>query len=243
MLHQRRVGVVIPAHHEERHLARVIARQPDWVDLIVVVDDASRDATFEVARALQLDDPRLHVIRLGFNQGVGFAIMRGYAHCASRGMDVVAVMAGDDQMDPAELPGVIAPVASGEADYAKGNRLAHPEARRMPRLRRFGTHLLARLTGLIAGLPELDDAQCGYTAISREAIEALDLEAVYPRYGYPNDLILRLSERGLRIAQPVVRPIYADEVSGLRIHKVIGPISGILLRGALRRVGNSSNQK
>ena len=62
------------------------------------------------------------------------------------------------------------------------------------------------------------------------------LDALYPRYGYPNDMLLRLAEQGARLAQPTVRPVYADEISGLRISRVIAPISGILLRGALRRI-------
>ncbi len=238
MLYERCIAVVIPAHKEEKLLARVVSRLPTWIDQVIIVDDASPDDTFSVAMQCARQDERVQVIRFGFNQGVGAAIMRGYRRALDGGAEVIAVMAGDDQMDPAELEGVCAPVALGQAGYAKGNRLAHPEARRMPWLRRVGTRGLAKVTGLIAGDWSLDDAQCGYTAIGKEALEAICLEHVYPRYGYPNDLILRLAERGVTIAQPTVRPIYADEVSGLRVHKVIMPISGILLRGTARKIGH-----
>lgn len=236
MLHNRRIAVVIPAHKEEKLLARVVDRLPDWIDVVVIVDDASPDDTFGVARRCAEHDARVQVIRFGFNQGVGAAIMRGYRRAVHQGAEVIAVMAGDDQMDPAELEGVCTPVALGQAGYAKGNRLAHPEAQRMPWLRRMGTRGLAKITGVIAGDYSLDDAQCGYTAISKEAIETLCLDDIYPRYGYPNDLILRLAERRVTMVQPTVRPIYADEVSGLRVHKVIVPISGILLRGTARKI-------
>ena len=235
MLHGKSVAVVVPAYREELLIARVLKRLPAWIDMIVVVDDASPDDTFEMASQCAKQDARVHVIRRAYNHGVGSAIMRGYQHAMYHGVDVMAVMAGDDQMDPDELEGVCAPVARDLAGYAKGNRLTHPDARRMPRLRRAGTHFLGRLTGLIAGVPGLDDAQCGYTAISKEALASIKLEHVYPRYGYPNDLILRLAKAGVTITQPMVKPIYADEVSGLKIHKVIGPISGILLRGCIRR--------
>lgn len=232
----QKVAVVVPAYREERLLPRTLGRIPGYVDLIVVVDDGSPDETFAVARRAARRDGRIEVIRLGFNQGVGAAIGAGYRRAVQRGAQVVAVMAADDQMDPADLPQVLEPVVAGRADYAKGNRLAHKEAKKMPWLRRLGTNGLARVTGLVAGRPGLRDSQCGFTAISAWAIGELDLSVLYPRYGYPNDLILRLAELGARIEEPVVRPVYADEVSGLKIHKVIGPIAGILVRGAARRV-------
>ena len=230
------IAVVIPAYREERILPRTIGRLPAWVDHVFIVDDGSPDATLATARRCAEQDPRIQVIPLGVNQGVGRAICAGYAAALDTDAQIIAVMAADDQMDPADLPAVLSPVASGQADYAKGNRLAHPERRAMPPLRRFGTRALARITGLISGYKGLQDTQCGYTAIHRDALARLDLSALYPRYGYPNDMLLRLAEQGARLAQPTVRPVYADEISGLRISRVIAPISGILLRGALRRI-------
>jgi len=229
-----RVAVVIPAYNEELLIARTVGRVPDFVDYVVVVDDASADHT-HIAAAAALNGRPSAVLRLKQNQGVGRAISSGYRAAIAAGADVIVVMAGDDQMDPADLPLVLAPIVEGRADYVKGNRLAHPMAQEMPKVRRFGTHILARVTGVVAGLSELDDSQCGYTAITALAVHRVDLDRVYPRYGYPNDLLIRLSEAGLRIAQVPVRPVYADEVSGLAIHKVILPISTILLRGAARK--------
>ncbi len=236
MLLDQRVAVVVPAYREEALLGRTLARIPSYVDDVIVVDDGSPDATFEVALRCAREDARVRVRRLGYNQGVGRAIIRGYQEAMALGADAIAVMAADDQMDPSELPSVLEPILEGRAEYAKGNRLAHHEAQRMPPVRRLGTHLLGRVTGWIAGLPDLDDAQCGYTAISRRALSRLPLDSIYPRYGYPNDMLLRLGEVGARVVQPTVRPVYADEVSGLRVHKVIVPITGILARGLWRRV-------
>lgn len=233
-----RIAVVIPAYCEIDLLPRTVEAMPAFVDDIIVVDDGSPDRTFEVAAALAQADPRVHVVRMGFNYGVGRAISRGYRVALELGADVVAVMAADNQMDPADLAAVIDPVIGGRADYAKGNRLAHPDSHQMPALRRAGTRILGKMTGAVGGVAALDDAQCGYTAISAHALAHVPLDALYPRYGYPNDLILRLAELGARIAQPVVRPVYADEKSGLRIPAVILPITGILARGALRRANN-----
>ena len=233
-----RVAVVIPAYREARLLPRTLSGIPPWVEHVVVVDDGSPDDTAQVAEAYAADDPRVDVVRLGQNQGVGRAIVTGYARAVELGAEALVVMAADDQMDPDDLPAVLAPLVSGQADYVKGERLSHPEAHRMPPVRRVGTRVLARLTGWASGLDGLDDTQCGYTALRRETFEALAPvhERLFPRYGYPNDLLIRLAEIDARVAQVTVRPVYADEVSGLRVHRVIVPISGILLRGAARRL-------
>lgn len=231
----KRIAVVIPAYCETRLLPKTVQRMPDFVDQIIVVDDGSPDQTFEVADQLAKADPRVDLIRLGFNYGVGRAISRGYERALELGADIIAVMAADNQMDPDDLLNVIDPILEERADYAKGNRLAHPQSRKMPPIRRVGTRLLGRMTGAISGFWELDDSQCGYTAISAETLAQVPLDKLYPRYGYPNDLLLRLAEIDARLAQPVVRPVYADERSGLRVRAVILPITGILLRGAFRR--------
>lgn len=230
-----RVCVVVPAFREEQLIERMLKRVPRDVDHVVVVDDASPDQTFARATAAAQADDRIVVRRLPHNVGVGGAIIEGYRVAGELGADVAVVMAGDDQMDPDDLPRLLAPIVDGSADYVKGNRLAHPDARAMPRVRRIGTHLLARITARVAGLPTLDDAQCGYTALRLSWLAQLPLDKIYPRYGYPNDMILRLAEAGAKIAEVVVRPVYADERSGLVPARVVWPIGRILVRGALRR--------
>ena len=236
MKYEQPIAVVVPAYREERLLPRTLGTIPDYVDDIIVVDDGSPDRTFEVACDCAADDKRIEVVRLGFNYGVGRAITAGYERALELGAHTVVVMAADAQMDPDDLPRVIDPVVSGRADYSKGDRLSHEQARKMPPVRRFGTWLLARLTGAVAGRPSLRDSQCGYTAISAEMLRRLPLSKLYPRYGYPNDLLLRLAEVDAQVAQPVVRPVYGDEISGLKITAVALPISGILLRGLVRRL-------
>lgn len=230
MLAGKRIAVVIPAYREERLIARTLSTIPDWVDVIYVVDDASPDQT--VGRATAVGDPRVRVLVHPKNRGVGAAIVSGYLAAHSDHAEVVAVMAGDAQMDPADLPAVLAPVLAGEADYVKGNRFRSLERRNMPVLRRWAGKGLALATRWVSGL-DVDDCQCGFTAISRHAIGSVPLSDLWPRFGYPNDLLVLLAQSGLRVREVTVRPIYADEQSGARPwHALL--ILGLLVRRALR---------
>jgi glycosyltransferase involved in cell wall biosynthesis len=229
------VAVVIPAFNEADKIAATLRTVPPLVDHVLIVDDGSRDGTAACARVVA--DPRVEVMVHVRNRGVGAAISSGYARALEVGSDVVAVMAGDGQMDPADLPRLLTPVVEGGADYAKGNRLAWPGAwREMPAVRLAGTVALAWLTGAVTGYRRLSDSQCGYTAISRSALLAIGPARMYPRYGYPNDILARLSEVGARVVDVPVRPVYGPAWrSGLRPSRVIIPLTGILARAAVRR--------
>ncbi|HTQ07034.1 MAG TPA: glycosyltransferase family 2 protein [Polyangiaceae bacterium] len=225
MLEQARVAVVVPAYREERLIARMLARVPAYVDAIYVVDDASSDGTSHVAR--HAGDRRVSVLRHEANRGVGAAIVSGYRAALADGHDVLAVMAGDDQMHPDDLEPLVRGVLAGAA-YAKGNRFIHPEAGRMPLARRAGGAFLSAVTRAASGL-DVSDTQCGFTALAATAAAALPLDELWPRYGYPNDLLLLLAARGLRVVEVPVRPVYADERSGLRVWHVLS-ILGVVWR-------------
>ena len=172
MLQERRIAVVIPAYCEARLIGRTIATLPDFVDAIYVVDDGSPDDTSLAAAAST--DARLRVLRHEKNRGVGATIITGYRAALAEHADVVAVMAGDAQMDPADLPAVLAPVVAGRADYVKGNRFRSRERRNMPWLRRVAGQVLSLATRLASGL-DVNDCQCGFTAVSRRALATLPL--------------------------------------------------------------------
>lgn len=231
------VAVVIPAFREEDRIADTVRSVPAFVDHVVVVDDASDDATSAAARAA--GDRRLVVVRHAENRGVGAAILTGYREARALGADVAAVMAGDGQMDPLDLPAVLGPVARGEVEYVKGDRLQHPSVwRDMPIHRLVGTSALAWMTRHAAGLPSLSDSQCGYTAIGAGAMECLLREGMWSRYGYPNDLIGTLARHGYRIREVPVKPVYRGEASGLRPWHIF-TIGYVVGRVAARRAALS----
>lgn len=226
MLGSARLAVVVPAFSEARLVGRTLTRMPAIVDTIYVVDDASPDGTANAAMAV--GDARVRCIRHDVNRGVGAAIVTGYEHALADGHDVMAVMAGDDQMHPDDLLSLVDAVLGG-ADYAKGNRFLHPEARRMPVARRAAGEVLSLATRLATGL-RVSDCQCGYTALSARAARRLPLSELYPRYGYPNDLLGMLAARGLKVVEVPVRPVYADERSGVRPWHALTVLRVILRR-------------
>jgi glycosyltransferase involved in cell wall biosynthesis len=234
VLQERRIAVVIPAYCEARLIGRTIATLPDFVDAIYVVDDGSPDDT-SLAAAAASTDARLRVLRHEKNRGVGATIVTGYRAALAEHADVVAVMAGDAQMDPADLPAVLAPVVAGRVDYVKGNRFRSRERRNMPWLRRVAGQVLSLATRLASGL-DVNDCQCGFTAVSRRALGTLPLGELWHGYGYPNDLLLLLAQHGLSVAEVTVRPVYADEQSGVRPwHALL--ILGLIARRLLRTPG------
>lgn len=239
MYEGKSIAVVVPAHDEERLIGRTLGTMPDYVDRVVVVDDASRDATAErVAEIAAASDGRIVLVRHERNQGVGGAIATGYEWVRDQGYDVAVVMAGDAQMDPADLPALLDPVVSGSVDYAKGNRLFTGEAWKViPRVRYFGNSMLSLLTKIASGYWQVADSQCGYTALSRRALEMVDWGRTYRRYGQPNDLLVRLNVYDFAVADVPVRPVYGiGEKSGVKPLRMIPRLALLLARLFLFRM-------
>jgi glycosyltransferase involved in cell wall biosynthesis len=236
MFEGKRVGVVVPAYDEEALIGATLGGIPSLVDRIIVVDDGSSDHTGE--RALELGDPRVEVISHERRSGVGAATLTGYRRALADGLDVVVVMNGDNQMDPEDLPALIEPVASGELDYSKANRLASGQAWQLiPKTRFFGNAVLSMLTKIASGYWHVADSQSGYTAVSREMLEELDLDRIYTNYGFPNDMLVHLNVWNARVRDVPSRPIYGvGERSNMRYRHVVPRIAWLLVRGFFWRL-------
>lgn len=235
MYRDLRVAVVVPAHNEQRLIGKVISTMPGLVDHILVVDDASTDDTASAAEAVV--DPRLEVITLPENQGVGGAILTGHARALDLGADVSVVMAGDAQMDPAFLPSLLDPIADGHAGFTKANRFFGPGSfAGMPRHRIVGNIVLSFLTKAASGYWNLFDPQNGYTAIHRSALERLQLERIARRYEFENDLLIKLNIARVPARDVPVPAVYGDEVSGMRLSRVAPRILRQLWRGFWERM-------
>jgi len=235
-----KVAVVIPCYDEGHLIARVIETMPDFVDRLYVVDDKSSDDTAEIIQRFAAADPeRIQFIGHPINQGVGGAIASGYKAALADRMDVTVVMAGDAQMDPDDLPAIVAPVARGECDYTKGNRLFTGDAWYIiPRVRYLGNSMISLLTKIASGYWHVADSQSGYTAIGLKALETIDWDKMYKRYGQPNDLLVRLNIHSFRVRDVTIRPIYnVGERSGIKPLRMIPRLSWLMFRLFLYRMG------
>jgi glycosyltransferase involved in cell wall biosynthesis len=235
VLEGKSVAVVVPAHNEERLVATTISEIPGFVDRILVVDDASADTTAERAAAA---DERVELIRHEVNRGVGAAIVTGYKRAIEHEVDVTCVMAADGQMAPEDLETLARPVALGEVDYAKANRLVSGQAwELMPRTRYLGNAALSFLTKIASGYWHVADSQSGYTAVDLETLRMLDLDRLYPRYGFPNDILVHLNVWNRRVRDFPSRPIYGvGERSEIKLRTVVPRISWLLFKGFLWRL-------
>lgn len=235
MYQGRRVAVVVPAYNESAHISEVISRMPDYVDLIVVVDDASTDGTAE--KVEELGDPRVQVVRHPAQRGVGGATISGIRSALGRAADLIVKVDGDGQMDPARMSDLLDPLVRDGYDYAKANRFLDSAAlRQMPLPRLLGNFALTFLTKLASGYWHIFDPQNGYVAITGEAARALDLEGIAQGFFFENDLLINLNVFHRRVKDVPIPAHYGDEQSKLRLNRVLMTFPLKLLSGFCRRI-------
>lgn len=208
---------------------------------ILLKEKQQADISFFVASQIVNDNPstdRVILINHLNNGGVGAAIARGYKWCRDNNIDCTAVMAGDGQMDPAELKSICLPVIEENIDYVKGNRLIHGSARLIiPKTRFFGNSILSILTKISSGYWHVSDTQTGFTAISLNALNAITLHEIYRSYGMPNDMLVKLNIAFCTLKEVKIKPVYnIGEMSKMKITKVIPKISWLLFKSFFKRL-------
>src|SRR5215471_18384400 len=234
MYRNKTVAVVMPIHNEALQIEKAIHRVPQFVDLIIAVNDGSTDATSEILS--RITDRRLVKLEHDRNRGVGAATKTGYLFSLGAGVDLIAVMDGDGQMDGRDLHKLLDCALTG-IDYAKGNRFLKSDSIDcMPRLRYFGNLFFSRLTRNAASFHQDLDAHCGYTVIKSRALARLPLEQLYDRYGFPTEMFFASCRAGLTIASVPVRTVYGDEISGINPLTTVPAIFFLIVRSYLRRL-------
>jgi glycosyltransferase involved in cell wall biosynthesis len=224
---EQRIVVAIPAYRAERTIADVVQTLPAFVDNIIVVDDCSPDRLFDVAAALP--EPRLILLRHEKNRGVGGAMVTAYERALELGCDIVVKMDADGQMDPDRLSELLDAMLNGHFDYAKGNRFLHRGAlSAMPRHRLLGSLALTFLTKMASGYWHIFDPQNGFVACRTVMLQRLELRRIASDYFFENDMLVHLNVLGARVVDVPLPARYANEVSSMRISRILTSFPGRL---------------
>ncbi|MGE0484286.1 MAG: glycosyltransferase family 2 protein [Gammaproteobacteria bacterium] len=214
------VGVVVPCYRERDHVLAVLAAMPPLVTRIYCIDDGCPQHTGDFVRA-ECGDPRVSVVYHGHNQGVGAAMRTGYRAALADGMDVVAKVDGDGQMDPADIPRLLAPILADAADYTKGNRFYRLEGLAdMPWVRLAGNTVLSFVSKLSTGYWQSFDPNNGFTAIDARVLALLPLERIDDGYFFESDMLFRLNTLRAVVQDIPMRARYGDEQSSIRLPRV-----------------------
>ena len=236
MYKNKKIAVVVPAYDEELLITETLHGIPDYVDYIYVINDASQDATLNLITTQKDEDYRIIVIDHETNLGLGQSLIDGYLASLDSEADITAVMAGDNQMHPNDLPLLLDTIIDDDYDYVKGNRLLHHDIVIMPRYRLIGNAALTILTKFATGYYALMDPQCGYTAIKNSALRFIPIQEMTHGYGYNADILCMLNIRGFRVTDTEVRPVYDRENSKIKVWKYIPKMVLLLTKLFFRRL-------
>ncbi len=230
-----KLSVVVPAFRAEATIASVIKQIPDYVDQIIVVDDASPDQTATIVAGL--NDRRIDLVRHTHNLGVGGAMVSGFKKALDSGAKLIAKVDADNQMDPRYLERFVAAALHCRCDYVKANRFGHIKSlSAMPRTRLAGNLILTFLTKFASGYWNIFDPQNGYIVITRKLLKRLDLDRLDQGYFFENSMLIQLNIMRARIAEIYLPAKYDAEVSSMKLPRIVLAFPGKLLRGYFYRI-------
>ena len=214
MYRNKNISLVIPAYNEEKLIKPTLENVPDIFGKIYVVDDFSPDNQNSVIMKCAEKDKRIQLLKHEKNKGPGAAIITGYLKSSEENFDIAVVVGGDFQMPLNEVSKLLDPLIDGKADYSKGNRFLLSKLdetlMRMPKTRLIGNWIITALTKIASGYYKIMDVVDGYTAITKEAIDALDWSKAWPEYGYPMDFLIRMNAYGLKVIDVPRTAIYLE---------------------------------
>ncbi len=207
----KRVAVVMPAYNAEKTLHKAYDEIPkDWVDDIILVDDASKDRTVEVARSI----PGLTVVVHEKNQGYGANQKTCYETALARGADICVMVHPDHQYDASVLPQLVAPIASGAVDAMFGSRMlgGRPLEGGMPKWKYLANIFLTAVENATFYL-YLTEYHSGLRAYSRRYLETVNLAAFSDDFIFDTQIIAAGIWKGMRIREVPIVTRYFDEAS------------------------------
>lgn len=219
MIGGKKVVIVLPAYNAARTLERTVAEiDQDYVDEIILVDDASQDDTVEVARSLGIN----HVIRHEKNRGYGGNQKTCYARALELGADIVIMLHPDYQYTPKLIPAMAGLVASDLFPAVLGSRILGGGALSggMPRYKYIANRLLTAFQNLCTGA-KLSEYHTGYRAFSADLLRALNLAANSDDFIFDNQMLAQIIARGDRIGEVTCPTRYFEEASSINFRRSV----------------------
>lgn len=231
-----RIAVVIPCYKVKKHILPLIKKIGKDVWRIYVVDDCCPEQSGSYV-SQNCKDKRVIIVQNPKNLGVGGAVMSGYAKAIEDGASVIVKLDGDGQMDPDLLMRFVKPIIEKRADYTKGNRFYNiQQIKQMPGIRIFGNAVLSFLSKLSTGYWSIFDPTNGYTAIDARVAKMLPVEKISKRYFFETDMLFRLNTLRAKVQDIPMDPLYGDEVSGLKISKILFEFMYKHIRNIFKRI-------
>jgi dolichol-phosphate mannosyltransferase len=231
----KKIAVVIPCYKVSKQIKKVLSSIPDFVDSIIIVDDACPENSGNIA--MEIGRKNMYLIKHQKNRGVGGAVISGFKKALELRSDIIIKLDGDGQMDPYNIPSLIQPILDNRADYAKGNRFNDFEAlKRMPKIRLFGNSILSFITKAASGYWNIMDPTNGYFAISQYSLSKLNFDKIDSRYFFETDMLINLSLINMVVEDVPLSAIYENETSNMNIKKIILNFPFKLLKGLAKRI-------
>lgn len=231
------VGVTVPAYNEEKLITKTLSTIPDYVDHVVVVNDASKDGTLKKIREYAAHDSRVEIIDSKVNGGIGASLKKAIRRAAELGCDRIAVMAGDNQMDPDQLQNLLDDMDKRGLDFIKANRFMHFEAlRKMPAYRKIGNVVVTLMTKFATGYYSIFDTQNGYVVYTKDVVERLPWHMVGNRYEFENTILIALSIINAKIGDHAIPAIYGQEKSTIKLFSTVSRVIRVLHKGFWQRM-------
>jgi dolichol-phosphate mannosyltransferase len=231
------IDIVIPAFRVGEQIEDVLAKVPEYIRHLIVVNDASPDETRQKIELIMKRDTRIILVNHEQNMGVGGAMISGFKKAMELGAQIVIKMDGDGQMSPDYLPEMITPLILGQADYAKGNRFRDlPSLQKMPFIRRLGNIGLSFFSKAATGYWNCFDPTNGFVAIRVETLAKLPLEQIDSSYFFEISMLAQLYLQGACIREIPMPSRYAGEQSSLSIGRVLIEFPSKLIRVFFQRI-------
>ena len=216
----KRIGIVVVAYNAETTLVRTLERIPQdfraQLDEVIVLDDASTDATTQHAQewAEKVLGHAAVVVTHTRNLGYGGNQKAAYRLATERGLDIVVLLHGDGQYAPEAIGDLVAPLVAGEAEAVFGSRMMIPGAARaggMPAYKRWGNRILTRAQNKLLGL-SLSEFHSGYRAYLVSALDSVPYERNTDDFDFDTQIIIQLVDAGHRIVEVPIPTYYGDEI-------------------------------